>query len=347
MPTISFAPGVLSGGLLNGYTFVFDTVSVNGTVMNAATIAPLAVQSVTASPDPAWLNAGKVVAITVTMSAPVTVSGAPTLLLNDGAAATYDPLHSTSTQLVFTDTVASPEEVNPLAVNSIALNGGSITGNGGNADMSGVATSFPGLVIDTDPNEQAGLTLAFNDTLIGQAGAKSVHFTVGGLDPVDDTAVITFTDVNNKTQTATVSADGTATADLSGLADGTVTATMHVTDLATNSFDATSSNTADLDQDPTEAPTLSFNDTLVGQAGAKSVHFTVGGLDPADDTAVVTFKDANNVTATATVTGNGTSTADLSALTDGAITPVLAVVTDTAGNLFTLSAATPLNSIRI
>ena len=170
-----------------------------------------------------------------------------------------------------------------------------------------------------------------------------MHFTVGGLDPAADTAEITVTDINGKTVTDTVSANGETTVNLSSLADGTVTAALAATDTAGNSFSATSSNSATLDQDTNETPTLSFNDTLIGGpsgSGAEStaVHFTVGGLDPADDTAVITFTDINGKTVTDTVSANGETTVNLSSLADGTVTAALAA-TDTAGNSFSAASS--------
>jgi hypothetical protein len=97
-----------------------------------------------------------------------------------------------------------------------------------------------------------------------------VHFTVGGLD-AEDTAVVTFTDHLGGTKTASVSGNGSATADLSGLADGTITALMQVaTDAAGNSFTpVVASNSATLDQDTREqaALTLTVNGgTPIGAA---------------------------------------------------------------------------------
>jgi len=113
-----------------------------------------------------------------------------------------------------------------------------------------------------------------------------------------------------------------------------------------NSFTPVSTNNVSLDQDGGEAPTLSFVNTLVGSAGAKTVTFTVGGIDPSDDTAVTTFKDQNGKTTTATVTTNGTATADLSVLADGPITTSM-LVTDTANNTFSAPPATARCSTRI
>src|SRR5262249_46295910 len=135
-----------------------------------------------------------------------------------------------------------------------------------------------------------------------------------------------------KTATATVTANGQATVDLSKLADGTITAAMQVTDTAGNSFSATASNSATLDQDLTEKPTLAFVNTDIGAAQASAATFTVGGLE-GDDTAVITFKDHLGTTTTATVTQNGTATVSLAGLADGPITASMKVA-DTAGNTF-------------
>jgi hypothetical protein len=193
--------------------------------------------------------------------------------------------------------------------------------------------------LDPDTAEQTALALSFIDTTILTAQSKLVHFNVSGLDP-EDGAVVTFTDSVGGKATATVTANGTATVDLSGLADGAITASMQVaTDAAGNSFTAVAaSNSAILDQDSNERPSLSFANTLVGAAGAKTVSFTVGGIDPTDDTAVITFTDQNGKTTTATMTANGTATADLSILADGPITASM-VVTDTAGNTFSTNSS--------
>ena len=169
--------------------------------------------------------------------------------------------------------------------------------------------------------------------------STAVHFTVGGLDDADDTAVITFTDSHGKTVTDTVTANGETTVDLSTLADGTITAAMKVTDTAGNSFSANASNSATLDQDSNEQAglTLSFNDTLIGIAGEKSVHFTVGGLG-SDDATLVTFTDHLGHTVTDTVTANGETTVDLSSLAGGTITAAM-VATDMAGNSFSTNAS--------
>ena len=176
-------------------------------------------------------------------------------------------------------------------------------------DAAGNTGSSSGVVftLDTDSSEQAALALSFIDTTILTAQAKLVHFSVSGLGP-EDSAVVAFTD--SQGGTPTVTANGTATVDLSGLSDGTITASMQVaTDAAGNSFlPVAASNTGLLDQDKGEqaALSLAFVDTTILTAQSKLVHFSVSGLDP-EDSAVVTFTDSLGGKTTATVTANGLS----------------------------------------
>src|SRR5207248_2971904 len=139
--------------------------------------------------------------------------------------------------------------------------------------------------LDQDAGEQAALSLSFVDTTILTAQSKVVHFSVGGLE-AEDSAVITFTDCTGGTTTATVTQNGTATADLSGLGDGTITASMQVaTDAAGNSFlPVAASNTAKFDQDAGQQAALSleFIDSMIVTAQSNAVHFSVGGLEAED-----------------------------------------------------------------
>jgi hypothetical protein len=76
--------------------------------------------AVTETPSSGDLNAGNTVTIALGTSEAVTVSGSPTLTLNDGGTATYDAGTSTSTSLVFDYTVASTDtNVASLAVISL------------------------------------------------------------------------------------------------------------------------------------------------------------------------------------------------------------------------------------
>ena len=94
---------------------------------------------------------GQTVTFTVTLSAAVTVSGTPTLTLNDGGTATYKSGSGTD-KLIFTYGVGSSDStVTALAINSLNLpSGAAITDSNGNAAvMTGAITSFSGLGVDT------------------------------------------------------------------------------------------------------------------------------------------------------------------------------------------------------
>jgi hypothetical protein len=203
------------------------------------------------------------------------------------------------------------------------------------AQVTGVASAAFQVTVDVDAGEQP--TLAFADTLIGSAGAATVHFTVGGLG-ADDTGVVTFTDHLGSHVTATASANGTFTADLHSLADGVVTASVVVTDTAGNSFSATSSNAAQLDQDLNEQNALAVTvngGNPIGAAIATAVPLTVTGIE-SDDNGTVTFSDGVNAPAVVTITnGQLAPTANLAGLNDGTITVTLHLNSDAAGNTFT------------
>jgi hypothetical protein len=191
--------------------------------------------------------------------------------------------------------------------------------------------------LDQDSNEIS--TLSFVNTVAGAAGAKAVSFTVGGIDPADDTAVITFKDQSGKTTTATVTTNGTATADLSGLADGPITASMLVTDTANNTFSATSSNSAMLDQDKGEQAALKLTvngGNPIGAAIANAVPFTVAGIE-GDDNGSVSFGDGTHAPVVVNITNGALSaaSANLSGFNDGTITATLHLKNDAAGNSFT------------
>ncbi len=108
------------------------------------TKAPTATAS--ASAGTTDLNAGKTAEITLTMSESVTVSGTPTLSLNDGGSATYDAGLSSATSLTFDYTVAAGQ--NTTALNITGLTGGSIQDLAGNA-LATVPGNSLGLQVDT------------------------------------------------------------------------------------------------------------------------------------------------------------------------------------------------------
>jgi hypothetical protein len=97
------------------------------------------------------LDAGKSVTFTVGFRKVVfvtTTAGTPTLNLSDGGKATYVGGSGSST-LTFVYTVAAGQNSADLAVNALALNGGSIKeGAGNNAALSGAAVNPAGILRD-------------------------------------------------------------------------------------------------------------------------------------------------------------------------------------------------------
>jgi hypothetical protein len=139
-----------SHGMVGLYDFWPATSFSNFSI---TTIQP-SVTSITATADNSAtdLNAGHLVTISLSFSEAVTVTGTPTLALNDNGIATYDATATAAlngpTKLVFDYTVTSSDlNVASLAVTSINLpNGATIRdggGNNANLSLSGLTQSGP------------------------------------------------------------------------------------------------------------------------------------------------------------------------------------------------------------
>lgn len=126
-----------------------DTVTAaNVTPSTTPTLQP-AVTQVTASPATGIEHAGDTVTLTLGFNEAVTVTGTPTLSLNDGDIATYVSGSGTST-LTFRTTVASTDtNTSGLAITGVNLpSGASIKdASGVAANLSGAVTTFSGLQV--------------------------------------------------------------------------------------------------------------------------------------------------------------------------------------------------------
>ena len=112
-----------------------------------------AVTQATASPGSGVEHVGDTVALTLGFNEAVTVTGKPTLTLNDGSTATYVSGSGTNA-LIFDTTVASTNTAtSALAVTAVNLaSGASIKDASGlSANLSGAAKTFSGLQIDPTP----------------------------------------------------------------------------------------------------------------------------------------------------------------------------------------------------
>ncbi|QDF36263.1 heparin lyase I family protein [Bradyrhizobium symbiodeficiens] len=171
----------------------------------AALTAPIITKVVTSAPSGATVTGTKIT-FTLTMNSVVSVTGTPTLLLNDGGTAVYSA-GSGSNTLTFTYTVgANDSSVKGLAIVGADLpNGATIKdGNGIAALLTGASVQFPGVTIDAQPVK----TPVFGDpvdngngtfTFTGTAGANTtVYFSTPygvalGSAAVDSTGHWTFT----------------------------------------------------------------------------------------------------------------------------------------------------------
>ena len=115
------------------------------------------VAQVVASPGTGEVTTNHTVLITVDMSEAVTVTGTPTLLLNDGGTATYDATRSTANALVFDYAVGSRQVTTDLRVSGITLPTGSSIRDlaGNNAVLTGPGADL-GLRINTATKGVAG-----------------------------------------------------------------------------------------------------------------------------------------------------------------------------------------------
>ncbi len=157
-------------------------------------------------------------------------------------------------------------------------------------------------------------------------------FTVSGL-TAGETGAVTFTDTADHQVVVSVAANGTYSADLSGLTDGTITSSLWAADAAGDSATA-SGNAVTLDTDSALKPSLSVDAT-----NPAHVTFTVSGLE-SDYSGTVTFTDASGNQDVVPIESNGAYSANLSNLANGTITYLLSA-SDPAGNVITVDP--PLN----
>jgi len=156
--------------LADGSATITATVAPGVSVSETVTVAETqpVFTAIADTPATGDLNAGKTVALTLSASEAVTVSGAPTLSLNDGGVATFDAAKSTATTLVFDYTVAAGQNTPALRVNAVNLNGASLIDSAGNAallSIGGLAQKGP--KIDTAPPVFVGLVETPGAGLIG------------------------------------------------------------------------------------------------------------------------------------------------------------------------------------
>jgi autotransporter passenger strand-loop-strand repeat protein len=116
---------------------------------------------VTASPTAGIEIAGSTVAVALTFDEAIKVTGAPTLALNNGASAVYDPAATAAlhdpTKLAFDYLVSGNDAPTPaLAVTGLNLQAGTITDLAGNSADFTASVTFSGLSINDAPAYAVG-----------------------------------------------------------------------------------------------------------------------------------------------------------------------------------------------
>jgi len=119
------------------------------TTPTTPTVTP-AVTQATASPSTGIEHAGDVITLSLAFNEAVTVTGAPTLSLNDGNVATYAGGSGTSTLTFKTTVAATDTNTSALAITGVNLPSGAAIkdASGVAANLSGAVKTFTGLQID-------------------------------------------------------------------------------------------------------------------------------------------------------------------------------------------------------
>lgn len=220
--------------------------------------------------------------------------------------------------------------------------------NGTGATFNGATSAA--VPVDTMADAGAAATVSFADQLVNAAEGPTTSFTVANLDADVTRAVVTFTSSGGGTPvTATVTANGTFSVNLSSLGDGTISTSMTINDDAgavvvdgSNSVTHTGGGTTTLDRTaPTATTTIGLTtDTGATGDGITSNPALSGTSSVAGAGQVITIKDGATVIGTATTAANGTWSFANAGATQAAHS-YTASVTDTAGNLGAAGSTTP------
>ncbi len=153
------------------------------------------------------LKLGQTAVLTLAMSQAVKVAGGtPTLALNDGGVATYNPSQSTATSLAFDYTVAAAQYAAALAVTGVNLDGATVANASGTAaNLAGADTTFSSLLVD-------GITPAVTaETVSGSGISGGAGTLTTGAAVVLTLAMSEAVTVTGGVPTVTLNDGGTAT----------------------------------------------------------------------------------------------------------------------------------------
>ena len=229
----SYTTGTLANGV-NAFTATAadqaGNVGAASAVFNQTiNVAPVTVSSLLASGTgitngKGAIGAGQIITIQMTLSAAVSVTGTPTLTLNDGGVATYVKGSGTNV-LTFNYTPAAGQNTASLAVTGVGLpSGTAISGTSGNTvSFAGAVATFSGLQIDT---------LAPNAPVFTNETVTANKATFTGTAEANST--VTFYDNTVKLGTAVANSSGAWSYTTGTLATGAHLINAKATDLAGN-----------------------------------------------------------------------------------------------------------------
>lgn len=274
------------------------------------------------------LGAGAVVVLTVNMSEAVTVSGTPTLALNNGGTAIYVG-GSGSSALTFNYTIADGQNAADLIVGSLNLNGGSIVDAAGNAASLAAAAGYnPAGTLQIDTTAPALTAGLVSDT--GASSADMVTASALLTGSAEPGAIVHFAiDGQANVATATATARGVWSLTPIGLTDGVHTVVASTSDAAGNTTGTSLTFTLDT-KAPTVTAELAPTLTLATPGAALAPSQTLNGT--AEPNSMVRFVlDDVAIAGTVTTDSSGRWMHTLDGLTAGQHT-VIALQTDIAGN---------------
>ncbi len=323
----------IQDALANNADFSGASVTFAGLAINS--MLP-SVTSVVASPGAGNVTTGSLVTLTAAMTQAVTVSGGvPTLSLNDGGNATYDPVRSSGQALVFDYTVLSGQTTMTLAAIAFKANGAKVADALGNvAVLTGAVATFTGLGVnmpaptvlsvaaspgtgDVTSGNLVTLTVTMSKAVTVSAGTPALSLNDGGsatYDPGKSGATtLVFDYFAQPAQTTTalavtgLSTNGSMIQDTTGIAADFSGATQKFAGLEINIAAPT-------------APTISG--TLTGQTTTDTAAFS-----PFSNVAITDQNAAQTETLTVTLSSPANGT--LSNLGGGAYNASTGVYTDT------------------
>ncbi len=193
------------------------------------------------------------------------------------------------------------------------------------------------VTVDTTADVIPLTTVTFNDGdgYINAAESGAAEYEIAGVDADAVNVTVSISDGTNTVVNvygSAAAANGTHTADLSGLDDGSLSISIVVEDIAGNTGVGTGdSSTLDTTADSDPGVAVAFSDSLINAAESTATEVSVSGVDP-DAQATVTITSSGGGSVSEIFLGNGARNIDVSALGDGELLATVEVV-DTAGNM--------------